>query len=310
MLLLMRATVILLLCLPPLIWSSLTVVGRAVVGDVPPISLTFWSMVAALLVLVPIGAAGVAREWSCVVREWRQLVVSAALGVAAFKSLYYLGIELTTAINASILGPTLPIMIAGSARVVLGERMSAVQLIGVVITVVGVLLTSAQGRLDLLLTMHLNAGDMLILAAFASMAVYTILLRKSPTRLSPWVFVTVIFALATVMLIPFYVMELIAGTHRAIPWRHAIAILYIGIVTYIFGIVVWNLAVARLGATLPAMSVFLIPVFGTILATGFLGEVMRWYHYAGLIFTVLGVLLTVTQGQALRASGAGNSGHG
>jgi drug/metabolite transporter (DMT)-like permease len=226
--------------------------------------------------------------------------VSAALGVAAFKSLYYLGIELTTALNASILGPTLPIMIAALAWAVLGERMNAIQLVGVGITIVGVMLVSAQGRLDLLVALRLNAGDMLILAAFAAMAVYTIILRKSPTALSAWVFVTVLFVLATAMLIPFYLMELGDGTHPAIPWKHAWAVLYIGIVTYIFGLVFWNLAVARLGATLPAMSVFLIPVFGTILATWFLGEVMGWYHYAGLAFTVIGVLLAVTNAETLR----------
>jgi drug/metabolite transporter (DMT)-like permease len=293
----------LLLGLPPLVWSSLIVVGRAVITEVPPFSLTLWSMVTALLVLIPIGGAGVARQWATVVREWKQLTVSAAFGVAIFKSVYYLGIEYTTAVNASILGPTLPIMIAGCAWMVLGEQMNAIQLAGVVVTLLGVVLISVQGDIALLIAFRFNSGDILILIAFAAMAIYTTLLRKAPSALSPWTFVTVIFTLATLMLVPFYLVELTGGTHPAVPWNHAWAVAYIGVVTYILGILFWNIAVARVGATLPALFAFLIPVFGTLLAMTFLGERVYWYHLAGIAFTITGLFLAIGHARSPATAG-------
>lgn len=265
------------------------------IAEVPPFSLTFWSMAAAVSVLIPVAGARLIRERASLGLEWKRLIVFAALGVVAFKALYYLGIERTTALNASILGPSLPIMVAACAWMVLGERMSGIQLSGAVITLLGVITISVKGSPALLLALDFNHGDLLILAAFAAMAAYTTMLRKVPSTLSPVAFVAVIFVLATIMLMPFYVWELSRGAHDAVPLKHAAAILYIGVVTYLFGIFFWNIAVARLGATLPALSVFLIPVFGTLLAVTFLGERMSWYHYAGIVMTIIGFFLAVAR---------------
>ena len=281
-----------LLILPPLIWSSQIVIGRVVLAEVPPFSLTFWSMLIAVIVLVLLGGKGVIKARQKVVEERWYLLMSALFGVTAFKSLYYFGVERTTAVNASMLGPALPIIIAVFAWLFLGERMSLRQVIGVVITVIGVITISVQGDLELLVAFRFNAGDLFIISAFAAMALYTMMLRRVPTALSQLEFITVIFTLATIMLVPFYLWELSQGSHNAIPWDYSVAVLYTGIVVYLLGIFFWNIAVARLGALLPGLFVLLIPVFGTGFAIMFLDEKVYWYHFTGVILIIAGLVLS------------------
>jgi len=283
----------LLLSLPPLLWSTMIVVGVMVVGEIPPAALTFWTWLAAVIALVPFAVRDVFSNWKTIRREFGILVLYAVLGVAAFQGLYYAGLERTTGIDAALMGPVLPLLVACVAWPVLNERLTPVQILGVAIAFGGALWISVGGDWRALAAFALGPGELLIVAAFVCMAFYTIMLRKTPSALTPITFMAVIATLGCVVTIPFFLWEAAVGSHALIPWKQTAAILYIGVVTYDLGYVFWNISVKRAGAGTAALFIYLMPVFGIVLAMTFLRESVAFYHGVGVTLIFAGIYLTL-----------------
>ena len=89
---------IVLLILPPLFWAGNAIVGKAIVGTVPPLALSFWRWMLAFLVLLSSALRGVANHWSDIKREWPLLTLLSVLGVGAYNSFQYLALQSTSAI--------------------------------------------------------------------------------------------------------------------------------------------------------------------------------------------------------------------
>ncbi|NJO38624.1 MAG: EamA family transporter [Rhizobiales bacterium] len=70
-----RALVFLLL--PPIFWGSNFVVGRAVHGEIDPVSLNYWRWVFALLLLAPLGWRALVDAWPLLRARWRWVAISA-----------------------------------------------------------------------------------------------------------------------------------------------------------------------------------------------------------------------------------------
>jgi drug/metabolite transporter (DMT)-like permease len=63
----------LLLTLPPLMWAGNAVVGRAMVGHVPPLALNAlrWALAAAILAPIALRAWRVPRDTAAIRQSWR-----------------------------------------------------------------------------------------------------------------------------------------------------------------------------------------------------------------------------------------------
>ena len=98
---------VILLVLPPLFWAGNAIVGKAVVGQIPPLALSFWRWLLAFLILLPFGLRGIANHWREVRREWPLLVALSVVGVGAYNSFQYLALQSTSAINVTLIGSAL-----------------------------------------------------------------------------------------------------------------------------------------------------------------------------------------------------------
>lgn len=275
-----------LLVVPPLLWSTMIVAGRAVGVAVPPLALTFFTWIAADIVLLPAVFRDRRAVRAALGAHWRDWIVAGALGVALFQALYYLGLERTTAVNAALLSPTLPLMVAIAAAALLGERLGAIRSAGSLLGLAGATWIAVGGDAARLAEFDLGAGDLYILGANAAMTAYTLLLRARPNTLAPTTHMGVMALVGTVLLAPAVVWE--SGAGRVPSWSAAsvTAVIYIGVATYALGYVFWNMSVARVGATLTAIFLYLIPPLGIALASMLLGEPVASHHFegAGLIF--------------------------
>lgn len=278
-----------LMALPPLFWAGNAVVGRAVVGDLPPIALAFWRWCLALLILLPMGGPGLIGQRAVIRRHWRVLLALSVTSVTAYNTLLYLALQSTTAINATLVGSTIPIAILALSWVWLGSRTTLQQALGVAVSLVGVLAVIARGDVAALLALRLHAGDLWMLAATLSWAVYSVLLRRYPVPLSPFALLTLQVAVGLLVLAPLYGLELATGRTMAVTPAALAAIAYVGVFASVAAYYFWNFGVARLGPGIAGQYAYLIPVFTAILATLFLGEQFRWFHAAGLVLIFGGI---------------------
>lgn len=282
----------LLLTLTVLFWSGNWVVGRGVRNDVPPIALSFWRWVIAFACLLPWAWPHVRRQWRILLRQWKVLAVLGVFGGACHNALTYIGLTQTTATNGVLLASATPIMIIGLSWAFLGKRLRRLEGLGVIVSLAGILAIVSHGEISRLLDLRPNIGDLWVLAAMLSWALYTVFLAWRPPGLHPYSFLAGISLVGLLGLSPFYVWEMAAGQLiRPSPGAFA-AIAYAGIFPALLGFIFWNRAVAEVGGNKAGLFMHLMPAFGTILSVIFLGERPFLFHVVGIALILAGIYLT------------------
>src|SRR5436305_10398611 len=173
----------LLLTLTPFFWACNWIVGRGLHAEIPPIAMTFYRWAFAIVFMLPFALPQVRRQWPLIRVHWRVLLLLGVLGVGSHNALAYLGLNYTTATNGVILNSFVPVMIIALSWIFIGQRLSAIQLAGVAISLIGVLSILSRGSVAALANVRLNGGDLLIILSMAMWSTYTICLRWRPPAL-------------------------------------------------------------------------------------------------------------------------------
>ena len=282
----------LLLVLATLLWGGNFVIGRAVAGDIPPITLAFLRWSVAFIVFLPIAYSRVKREWHMIKANWPAVIVMAITGVACFNTLVYIGVYYTTSINASLMNSSTPIIIYILSFILLKERLSKFQLIGTALSLSGVAFILSKGSLETLLSFSFNKGDLIVLIAVFCWGVYSLLVKQYAGRLPGYSTFLVTIALGVIMLLPFTIYELMT-TSVEIVWSPSTigAIVYVGIIASIVAFLSWNNGVVALGANKASIYLNFIPLFAAIFAVLFLDEDLLIAQIIGGLAVICGVIL-------------------
>ncbi len=295
-----NSTAYVLLTLTALFWAGNWVIARGIQGHMSPIAMAFWRWLAALVLLLPFIVAPISREWRTVRRSWKVLLVLGVLGVGAFNTLTYTGLKYTTATNGVLLNSVIPILIIAINVLFMREPLGGRQAAGVAVSLSGVILIVARGNPDTLLHLQLNRGDLWVLAAMLSWAIYTVCLRWRPRDLSSSAFTGSVIAIGVVVLVPVFAWDYGAG-HRT-QWSIVTgsAVAYFAVFPSVLAYFFWNAAVARVGGERAGTFLYLMPLFGAMLAWLFLGEVLAWYHCAGAILIFSGLYMASRNAREVR----------
>ena len=283
----------LLLILATLLWGGNFVIGRAVSGDIPPITLAFLRWIVAFLVFFPIAYNRTKKEWPALKQHWSAVIVLALTGVAAFNTLVYIGLHYTTSINASLMNSSTPIIIYILSFILFKERLTKFQIIGTLISLAGVLFIISGGSLQSLFSFSFNKGDLIVLIAIVCWSVYSLLIKKYAGKLPGYSTFLVTIAIGAIMLLPFTVFELLT-TSQTIVWNASTigAIIYVGIIASIVAFLSWNTGVVSLGANKAGIYLNFIPLFATIFAVLFLKEQLLLAQVIGGIAVIAGVFVS------------------
>lgn len=270
----------LLLTLTALFWAGNTIVGRAARGDVPPVTLTLLRWVVALALLLPFAWRRLRHDRAALLAAWRPLLVLSLFGIAGYNSLGYTGLKMTTALNAGLLQAAMTPFTVIFAFLFFRERPRSQVLAGILISALGLLAVVSAGSLHTLLHLRLNAGDAFVIAGLASYAVYTVWLRRAP-KVHPLSLLAVTFALGSLILVPFAVAESLRG--ETVRWGATAigGIAYVAIFPSLVAYLMFNRGVQLIGAARATQFVYLIPIFGAVMAVTFLGETLHLYHWIG-----------------------------
>jgi drug/metabolite transporter (DMT)-like permease len=288
----------LLLVLATLFWSGNFVLGRAVHEAITPLALSFWRWAVALLILLPFAWPHVRQQWPLLRRHPLSLLALGVLGVTNFNTFVYLGLQTTTATSAVLMVSTTPVLILALSRVLLGHPVSPCQASGVMLSLAGAALILAHGEPRALLELSLNRGDLWVLAAVLSWALYSVCLRWRPPGVHPLAFLAATVGTGLLLLLPLYLWDLGRG-HGLTPCPAVLgAIAYVALFPSVLAYVFWNRAVAQLGPGRAGHFMHLMPVFGALLSRLLLGERLRAYHLAGIALIAAGIWLATLRRRA------------
>lgn len=283
-----------------LLWSSGTVLVRALRESVPPMGMTFWRSVVACLAVLPFALPRLRSQWGLVRREGLRLAVAGLTGVALFPIVLFAAVHRTEAINVGLISASEPLVIALVAWLALGHRLGPGQVVGFAVGAAGVALIVAKGEVARLADLTFGLGDGFAVASLYVWAVYTVLVQRLPRELGAPVVLLAVFASGIVFSLPFALVE---ARHQPIaPTPEAITVvLYSAIFGALLAFGCWNFGARVLGPGRAGVFLYVIPVFTTALSVGLLGEPLRGYHGVGAAAIALGlVLATVPFGRLAR----------
>lgn len=288
----------LLLTFTALFWAGNSIVGRAARDLVPPAALAFWRWSIALALLLPLAWPHLRRDWPALKARWPIVLLLGTLGIGAFNTLLYTGLQTTTALNSMLIQSAQPALILIVGALVMRDRTSPRQIAGVLVSLAGVLAIIARGDPAALLALRLNAGDAIISFAVLLWALYSVLLRGRPA-VHPLSFLAASIIVGIIVIAPIYGAELWAG-RRIVPVREsALAIAYVSVFPSFLAYLFFNRGVELIGSAATGQYLNVMPLMGAGLAMLFLGEALRPFHVAGLVLIVAGILVAGKAGGAV-----------
>ena len=288
----LSATTTALLIAPPLFWAGNAVLARALVGEFPPLALSFWRWAMAFVLIAPFAAASVWRHRAVIRAQWPLLAWTSLLGVGCYNSLQYLALQTSTAVSTTLIGASGPIITLLVGAAFFSSPVVRRQWSGAAVSLLGVLWVIARGAPGNLLQLHFAAGDLIMLAATLAWSVYTWLLRTQRPPLPLTVFLTVQIALGALMILPFYLLESAITQQAPAPTpTNFAALVYVVLLPSLAAYYCWDRGVARVGAVLPMYFVNLTPVFAACLSWALLDDPIGVYHLVGGALILAGIYL-------------------
>lgn len=276
-----------LLLFTSLLWGGNFVVGKSLVDHASPMTLTTLRWLIAVICLIPIVWW---KERSLMLNRKAivPLVLMGASGVVLFNLFQFLSLEFTSATNVGLISTFNMFSIALFSFLFLKEKINKFQIGSMFISFMGVLLVLTKGHVEVLFSIGFNKGDLLMMAAVCIWGLYSVISKWAMKYTTPLKATLYSGVFGVIMLIPFNVHDF---TVTKVDATFIQSILYTGVVSTVICMLLWNLAVQKIGATTSGIFLNFNPIFTAILAYFILGERMTWIQGVGSLIVITGCFL-------------------
>lgn len=286
------------LTLATILWAGNAIAGRVLVGSISPISLSAVRWGLAALMLLPFGWK-IFKPGSALWQNKGRFLVLGLLGVGSYNVLLYLALQTSTAINVTLIGASMPIWMLFIGAVFYKVRPTLLQMVGAVVSLIGVTVVLTRGEPTSLLSMEVVMGDLLIMLATILWAFYSWMISRpgeSTERQWPWAEFLMAQVLIGFMWTMLFEGAEIATGHAFIDlnyWTGAL-IVFVAIGPSLIAYRCWGLGVNGAGPTVAAFFANLIPLFTALLSAAILGDPPQLFHGLAFALIVIGILVSST----------------
>jgi drug/metabolite transporter (DMT)-like permease len=280
----------LLLSITAMCWAGNTIVGRFAAGHIPPVTLSFLRWAFAFLIILPFAWKHLVRDWPAIRARLGTMIVLSVTGISAFNTLQYSALEHTQALNILLLQSAGPLFVAVWVLILLGVRLTLAQAGGIVLSLTGVLVILMHGDLTALAGIEFNKGDLIFTVALAIFGLYSALSLKRP-KIHGLSFVGFTFGCGAACLIPLWLWELLSRPAMQLDTANLLSLFYVAVFPSTLAYMCFNRGVQLIGANRAAPFFHLVPVFGSAMAIGFLGERPQLFHIIGFALVLTGVFV-------------------
>jgi drug/metabolite transporter (DMT)-like permease len=281
----------LLLVATTLCWGLNAIFSKLAVDQISPMQLVTFRWLGVVILLSLFARNKLQRDWPVLRQHLPFLCLMGGCGFTAFNALFYVAGHHTSAINIGILQGSIPIFVLLGSWLVMHHRISRLQGVGVVLTLIGVIIVASGGNPGELLGLALNRGDLLLLIACFFYAAYSVGLSRRPAVSALSLF-AVMAAVAWLISIPLVVIETwMLGWH----WPSTNGWIIAGLVTLLPSLVAqifFIQGVSLIGPGRAGVFVNLVPVFASVMAILFLGETFEQHHALALLLVLGGIGLS------------------
>ena len=269
------------------IWGGMYVVSKVVLDIIPPFSLVTLRLTLGILTLLVVL---IIRGFPKIPGRLFWHVIGVGLvGYGISLSLQFLGTKLSTAANGSLVTSATPAFVLVFARLLLKERITPRRLLALLLATLGVVAVIDPRAVQL--NPDLFLGNLLLLGAGITWALYSVLVRKITQVLDVLSFSLIAFLGGLPVSVPAGVWELKTVAIGEISLGVVGGILFLGIISTALAMVLWNTAFAFTDANLASLTFFAQPLIGTLLGWLILDEEITPLFLIGGLF--IGIALFI-----------------
>jgi len=276
-------------------FATWPIVGKVALRMMPSVALVAFRVAGAALAFILLGVI-TGRVKQIRKQDWPLLVASSLLGVVLNQWLFVKGLSLTSVINATLLGTTIPIFTLVVSIVLRKDRASLRRVIGILLAAGGVIYLIGPTRAGFSSATRL--GDLLIVTNSLCYGTYIAISKDLMTRYSALTVITWIFIVGSVATVPVgtvSVSHVALGSVSAGVW---VAIAYIVLVPTVGAYYLNAWALGRVPPSTVAVYIYLQPLIAFSLAPLLLGEKLSWRTVIAALLIFAGVLVVTRRGRS------------
>jgi len=283
----------LLLFLTTLFWSGNFIVGKAAsIYEIPPFSLNFYRWLFAWLILFPFTYKEIIKKKDYVLKNLGFFIVLGITSITIFNSIVYYSLNFTQVISGVLMISTIPVMIIFISSLLKIEKTNIFQIIGVILSLTGVVFIITKADVEILKTLNFNKGDITMVVAMFSWATYSALLKKKKYELSQITLLEVVITFGLVFLIPIYFIEMNMGYLIKLGKPFYLTLTYVVLFPGLCSFFFWIKGISIIGANRSGVFLHLMPIFGAVMAMIIFDEKFMFYHLLGAVFILMGIILS------------------
>jgi drug/metabolite transporter (DMT)-like permease len=286
-----KAYLMLILC--AFFWSGNFIVGKfATLYEVPPLTLNFIRWLIVWVILIPFTFRDILKNIKVIKKNFYPILLMSITSISIFNSVVYYSLNFTQVLNGALMISIIPVLIVFISFIFKTEKINFSQIFGLLLSITGVLTIITRLDFSKLINLDLNKGDLWLLVAMLSWAIYSTMLITHKTGLKYLSFMTAIVSIGLIFLFPQFLFEL--SNHQVIKFNIPV-ILITGYVIFFAGIgsyILWNKAVVIVGPNKAGIFLHLMPVFSSFMAIFLLNEKLMNFHIIGAIIIIIGIYLS------------------
>ena len=283
----------LLLIFTTIFWSGNFIVGKAAsLYQIPPFSLNFYRWFFAGLILFPFTFKELINKKNYIFKNIGFFIILGISSITIFNSIVYYSLYYTQVISGVLMISTIPVWIIFIASILNIEKTNAFQIIGVGLSLIGVIFIITKADLNLIKNLDFNKGDLSMIVAMFAWAVYSALLKKKKYEISQLALLQVVIILGLIFLIPIYFIEMNLGHLIVLELPFYLTLSYVVIFPGLLAFFFWIKGISIIGANRAGVFLHLMPIFGAIMAMIIFDEKFMYYHLLGAIFILTGITLS------------------
>ena len=283
---------IMLVC-ATLFWAGNFMVGKfAFLENIPPMSLVFFRWFLVWLILLPFTYKEIIRHKDTIITNLPLLFFLAFTSVGLFNTFTYLSLVHTQVINASLFNTAIPAAIIFLCFLLKIEKTNKFQILGLILSVFGILSIITKLDLNVLLSLNFNKGDLIMIGGVITWGLYSAFLKNKKFTLPLLTLVQVLCTFGLIFIFPQFLYEFSQGLRISFNTNLYYTLIYLALFPSIGSYYCWAGAVAIIGANRAGIFLSLIPFFSTIMAIIFFNEQFEFFHLIGSILIILGLFLS------------------
>ncbi|MFA5570933.1 MAG: DMT family transporter [Sphaerochaetaceae bacterium] len=280
------------LFLAPVIWGGALSAGRIVSAELPAFTTSFIRFLLASAFMVPILAIKNKGLPKVSKKGWIWVFLLSLTGVVIFNVTLFTALETITAVRSSVMLAFTPAVVTLIAWILFKEKLNLPMIVGVIMAIIGAVLTITDGNFKHLIQSGIAVGDWYMLAAVLAWAVYSIIIRYAVLFLKPLELLTYGSVMGVILLLPFTIAE---GSLSLIPSLSPAAIgslVYLSVGAAGIAYLWYYEGIAVVGSTKASVFLNMEPIAAIFLGIFLLGEKLSVPVAIGALLVIGGLFVT------------------